>query len=345
MKKKCSWFLVIVISLIVIVLPSILLIKPGIGDINDGNLIKKLTSDEITEEKNKITQKYLDLSKELDEKYIAKEAELDKEYEDKESTIDAKYNKQMLEDGWFEEQSKKNDEKSKLNREKSQKSLDLFTQKQSEKKALSDNEEDEIADLSEYNSERSLLIIKGIFKIACAILIMAIFFGWVFAQINKVIRNKNRVKESWAQIEVFLKKRYDLIPNIVSTIKGYTSHESTTLEKVIENRTEALQTHDKAKEIELNKNISKDVNQLLLLGEAYPDLKANENYLSLQEELKNIENEIASARERYNKVVLRYQNTIQTIPTNIFASILGYKEELFFSTDDNETPTVSFTNK
>ena len=344
MKRIISWILIVIFSLIIVILQSILLIKPGVSDISKGNSIKELSSDDIANEKKKIKQKYLDLAKEIDEKYITKEAELEEEYEVKEKEIDAKYTKQMLEDGWFEDQSKKNDEKSKLSREKSDKSLNFFTQKYEEKRSLSSLQNDEIEKLNNYNSERFSLIVKGVVKVSGALFIIAVFFIWILAQINKVIRSKNKVKESWAQIEVFLKRRYDLIPNIVSTIKGYTKYESKTLETVIEARTEALNTQDKAKEIELNNTISKDVNQILLLEESYPDLKANDNYLSLQEELRNTEDEISNAREGYNKSVLRYQNLIETIPTNIFSNILGYEDELFFSIDEKESnsPEINF---
>lgn len=336
MKKLIPWTLVILVTVLVIGLPSYFLIIPGKNELKSGLNIKELTSEDILNEKNNITQKYLTLSSETDKKYLTKESELEAEYKEKLDIISAKYTKKMGEDGWFEEQKKINEEKSVLDREKSSKSMTLFTEKNSEKQALLESERIEKNSIDDKNTERTNLIRNGIIKIVIASIVMIIYTIWIISQVNKLIRNKNKVKESWSQIEVALKKRYDLIPNLVSIVKGFAKHESATLEKVTNMRTFAIKTHDKAKEIELNNNISKEVSQIMLLSEAYPDLKSNENFLSLQTELRNTENEISDARELYNKSVLKYQNTIQSIPTNIFANIMGYENELFFSIEEEE---------
>lgn len=178
-----------------------------------------------------------------------------------------------------------------------------------------------------------------------ALIVIVILVILVAGAYNGLVASRNRVKDQWSQIDVQLKKRADLIPNIVETVKGYAKHEKETLEDVVKARN-ALNTASTVEdEMKANNQITGALNKLFALSEAYPELKANENFMSLQSDLKDIEDKISYARQFYNDSVMTYNNKVQMFPTNIIANIFNFKESKFFEIEnekDKETPKVSF---
>ncbi len=183
-------------------------------------------------------------------------------------------------------------------------------------------------------------MIIGIVVVAIIIIIII----WYIATYNSLVQLRNRVKDQWSQIDVQLKRRADLIPNLVETVKGYAKHESSTLDAVINARNSFNTAGTKEEEIKASGELTGMLNRLFALAEAYPDLKANQNFVSLQNDLRDTEDKISTMRQFYNDTVLTYNNKVQTIPSNIVASISHFKEESFFEIDekDKETPKVSF---
>ena len=179
-------------------------------------------------------------------------------------------------------------------------------------------------------------IIIGIVVLVLIILIVPSY--------NSLVQLRNRVKDQWAQIDVQLKRRFDLIPNLVETVKGYTKHESETLENVVKARNSYVSATTPADQMKADGELEKAISKLFALAESYPDLKANENFISLQADLKDTEDKIAAARQFYNDVVLQYNNKVQTIPSNIVAAIFGFKTEAFFeaAAEEKENVKVQF---
>ncbi len=180
------------------------------------------------------------------------------------------------------------------------------------------------------------------------VLLVIIVFAvlMVISMYNSLVRLKNQVKNAWSQIDVQLKRRHDLIPNLIETVKGYMVHERETLQNITNARSQAMNAgsvEDKAKaEGELSGAISK----FFVVVENYPDLKANQNFLALQEELTSTENKISFARQSYNDQVLFYNNKIQMFPSNILAGMFNFTQEPFFQVEDKadrEVPKVSFS--
>lgn len=177
------------------------------------------------------------------------------------------------------------------------------------------------------------------------IAIVVILVLWLMGAYNGLVRRRNRVKEGWAQIDVQLKRRYDLIPNLVETVKGYAAHEKETLERVIAARQRGVQAKGVAEQAEAENMITGALRQLFALSEAYPDLKANQNFLALQEELTSTENKIGFARQYYNSEVRGYNTKIEMFPTNIVAGMFGFKPAEFFELEEpaaREAPKVQF---
>ncbi len=177
--------------------------------------------------------------------------------------------------------------------------------------------------------------------------IVAILLIFFIATYNSLIRLRNQVKNAWAQIDVQLKRRHDLIPNLVETVKGYMKHERETLEAVTKARNLAQQlasggVGDRSK---AESELSGALARLLAVVENYPDLKANQNFLALQEELTSTENKISFSRQYYNDSVLRLNNKVQMFPSNIIASMTGFKQGELFEisvAEEREAPKVSF---
>ena len=180
------------------------------------------------------------------------------------------------------------------------------------------------------------LIVVGVI-----ILLILLFVGTTY---NSLVSLRNKVKDQWSQIDVLLKRRTDLIPNLVETVKGYAKHESETLENVIAARNKVVDAKTTEEEIKADGELSRALGRLMAVAEAYPDLKANTNFLDLQANLKDTEDKIQYARQFYNDAVLIYKNKIEMFPSNIVASMFGFKQEAFFeaSEADKEVPKVQF---
>lgn len=181
-----------------------------------------------------------------------------------------------------------------------------------------------------------LLVILVILVAVCATVVVGIY--------NNLVRLRQEVKSSWSRIDVQLKRRHDLIPNLVNTVKGYAAHEKGTLEAVIDARAKATSATVPADRIKAEGELSATLGRLLAVSEAYPNLKANDNFLRLQGELTGTENSIAGTRESYNGIVAQYNTAIQTFPAVMMAGMLGFQAEPFFETPsaEKDAPTVQF---
>ena len=165
------------------------------------------------------------------------------------------------------------------------------------------------------------------------VIVLALVVLAVIALYNGLIRLKNQTAEAWSDIDVQLKRRYDLIPNLVETVKGYAAHEKDTLEKVVQARNQAMQTSGSGK-AEAENALSSTLKSIFALSENYPDLKANQNFLKLQDELSDTENKIQAARRFYNGNVRDFNTKLQTFPTNLLGNLLGFKPYEFFGIED-----------
>ena len=178
------------------------------------------------------------------------------------------------------------------------------------------------------------------------VLIIAVFGGFFVGMYNSLVRLRNRVKNAWSQIDVQLKRRHNLIPNLVETAKGYMKHERETLEGITQARSKAMGAGSVGEKSTAERDLSGAMSNFFLVVENYPDLKANQNFLALQEELTSTENKIAFARQSYNDQVLFFNNKIQVFPSNIVAGMFNFKSEEFFEVEEKaqrEVPKVSFT--
>lgn len=179
--------------------------------------------------------------------------------------------------------------------------------------------------------------------IAIGIVVLLIFY--LISIYNALVALRNQVDNAWSQIDVQLKRRHDLIPNLVETAKGYVQHERQTLEKITEARAKAMQAHSVAEAAAAERQLTDALSKFMLVVENYPDLKANQNFLALQETLTSTENKIAYARQGYNDQVLFYNNKIQMFPSNIIASLFGFKLRDYFQLDsdaERAVPQVKF---
>jgi len=175
--------------------------------------------------------------------------------------------------------------------------------------------------------------------IVIAVVVLVLLY--VIVTYNGLVRLRNRIQNAWAQIDVQLRRRYDLIPNLVETVKGYATHEKGTLEAVTQARANAISAQGPAAQAQAENMISGALKSLFAVSEAYPDLKANQNFLSLQEELSGTEGRISYARQFYNDAVLRLNTKIQSFPSNILAGMFGFKEHEYFEADDSSRGPVS----
>ena len=157
---------------------------------------------------------------------------------------------------------------------------------------------------------------------------------------NSLVRQRQQVRNAWSQIDVQLKRRYDLIPNLVETVKGYAAHEKGTFERVVEARNAAIAATGVAAAGAGGERADGALRQLFALAEAYPDLKANQNFLALQEELSSTENQISFARQHYNDVVASYNTSRLSFPANLFAGAFGFGPEEFFEIETPEERTA-----
>lgn len=176
------------------------------------------------------------------------------------------------------------------------------------------------------------------------IVLVVLLLLWVVSVYNGLVSLRNKVRDQWSQIDVLLKRRSDLIPNLVETVKGYAKHEEGTLEAVIAARNKVVAAPSKEAEMEANGELTGALTKLFALAEAYPELKANQNFMDLQNNLKDTEDKISYARQFYNDAVMKYQNKIEMFPSNIIAGMFGFKPEKFFEATEaeKETPQVKF---
>ena len=167
------------------------------------------------------------------------------------------------------------------------------------------------------------------------ILVVVVLLGlYAVVSYNGLVGLRNRIENAWAQIDVQLKRRYDLIPNLVETVKGYASHERETLDAVIQARNAGMNASGPHEQAEAENQITGALKSLFALSEAYPDLKANQNFAQLQEELTGTEGRIAYARQFYNDTVYRYNTKIQSFPANLLAGTFRFSEREYFQADD-----------
>jgi len=168
---------------------------------------------------------------------------------------------------------------------------------------------------------------------------------WAVAIFNKLVKNRNLVLEGWSGIDVQLKRRYNLIPNLVETVKGYADHEKEALEKVVELRNSAAQAQTASEKAPIENMLTQTLRQLFALAEAYPDLKANQNFLELQEQLSEIEEQIQLSRRYYNGTARDMNILVQSFPSNLIASSFGFNKADYFEIElatERETPKVEF---
>lgn len=183
-----------------------------------------------------------------------------------------------------------------------------------------------------------LLIVAGV-------LVLLMFYA--VAVYNRLVSKRNEVENSWSQIDVQLKRRHDLIPNLIETVKGYVQHERGVLEALTKARAAAMNAKDIKDKIEAENGLMGALSKLIAVAENYPVLKANENFLAMQEELSSTENKIAFARQFYNDTVMGYNTSIQVFPANLIAGLFGFKGATLFEIQaaaEREAPKVNFAN-
>ena len=179
-----------------------------------------------------------------------------------------------------------------------------------------------------------MAIIIGILVVVVLIVL------YVMGQYNALVVLRNKVRDQFSQIDVQLKRRYDLIPNLVETVKGYAKHEKDTLEEVVKLRGSYGDAKTNSEKMKAANDMSLGISKLIAVAEAYPDLKANENFVSLQNDLKDTEDKISYARQFYNDTVLALNNKIEQFPSNIIANMFGFKQESFFEAKAEEKENV-----
>ena len=383
---KKNWMLIITSSIVylaIITLSIYYAIIPGINKLKEVNTIKDLTYEEKTKLIDEINQKYVLLEqdvnnkytpsiKEINDKYSNLEQQIKDKYDQKEQEINNKIsdkevarNNEFFKNGLSKKYYNLSDEISALRNEKweidsqERKEIDnnddlkeaeiktIKSNQSSELDRLRKNKDNEIYNINNQNINKSYIKTKGILSILIGSIIILIPIIYIILIFNKLTHLSNLVKEKWSQVDIFLKQRTDLIPNIVESVKGFTEHEKSTLTNITKARNQVIKATTKEEEIEANKNLSNAINKLLFLQEDYPELKANTNFMNLQENLKEIENNISYARQIYNKAVLKYKNKLEMFPSNIIADIFNFKPELFFTidSDDRENPDINFNEK
>lgn len=383
---KKNWMLIITSSIIylaIITLSIYYAIIPGINKLKEVNTIKELTYEEKTKLIDEINQKYVLLEQDVNNKYTPSIKEINDKYSNLEQQIKDKYDKkeqeinnkisdkevarnnEFFKNGLSKKYYNLSDEISALRNEKweidsqERKEIDnnddlkeeeiktIKSNQSSELDRLRKNKDNEIYNINNQNINKSYIKTKGILSILIGSIIILIPLIYIILIFNKLTHLSNLVKEKWSQVDIFLKQRTDLIPNIVESVKGFTEHEKSTLTNITKARNQVIKATTKEEEIEANKNLSNAINKLLFLQEDYPELKANTNFMNLQENLKEIENNISYARQIYNKAVLKYKNKLEMFPSNIIADIFNFKPELFFTidSDDRENPNINFNEK
>jgi len=168
------------------------------------------------------------------------------------------------------------------------------------------------------------------------LIVIAVIAVWIIWAYNRFVRLTNRCEEGWSDIDVQLKRRYDLIPNLIETVKGYARHEAGTLQKVTEARTKAMGAQSVGEHAAAENMLTGALKSLFAVAESYPDLKANSNFVELQRELSDTENKVQAARRFYNSVVIELQNALEQFPTNLIGNMFGFKTREFFELAEGE---------
>jgi LemA protein len=186
--------------------------------------------------------------------------------------------------------------------------------------------------------------VSGLIVVIVLVVLVVVIGLYLVSSYNKLVGLRNRIENAWAQIDVQLRRRYDLIPNLVETVKGYASHERETLDAVITARNAGMNAQGPHDQAEAENQISGALKSIFALSEAYPDLKANQNFLALQEELTGTEGRIAYARQFYNDTVYRYNTKVQSFPQSVIANMFKFREREYFQADDESRgpTTVQF---
>jgi len=178
-------------------------------------------------------------------------------------------------------------------------------------------------------------------KLLILLAVVVLVLLYLATSYNRLVKLRNRIANAWAQIDVQLKRRYDLIPNLVETVKGYAKHERETFEAVTQARANAINAQGVAAQAGAENMLTNTLKSLFAVAEAYPELKANQNFLSLQEELTSTEGRIAYARQFYNDAVLQLNTKVQSFPSNIIANMFGFREHEYFEADDTSRGPVT----
>ena len=178
-------------------------------------------------------------------------------------------------------------------------------------------------------------------KLLILLAVVVVVLLYLATSYNRLVKLRNRIANAWAQIDVQLKRRYDLIPNLVETVKGYAKHERETFEAVTQARANAISAQGVAAQAGAENMLTNTLKSLFAVAEAYPELKANQNFLSLQEELTSTEGRIAYARQFYNDAVLQLNTKVQSFPSNIIANMFGFREHEYFEADDTSRGPVT----
>lgn len=309
------------------------MVIPNVKVLNEINSKQNISEEEKNKLVESINNKYDELENNIKESYSDRLKQIDEELISKNS----EENKEFMTNGFSDTYYRLNTEIANLNKEK----FEINKKQDTELNSNKAKRNTELRAISGQNSDSFFKKSKSIVLIVVGGLILLFPILVTISKFNVLTILLNRVKNSWSQIDVLLKQRADLIPNIVSTVKAYSNYEKDTLTSVIDARNEVMSAKTKEEEINANKKLNYGVNKLLVLQEDYPELKADENYMSLHKNLKEIEDNIASLRQEYNNNVLRYKNKVETFPNNIFANIFGFKSQVFFQIDDDERENIN----
>ena len=337
MKKKVPAIVAsIVLFAAIVFLSSYYIIIPSTRKITelDNSIVKPEDKTALIAE---INEKYANLENEIETKNANREKELKNNLIEKQALEQKEFRQNGFSKEYYTLSSEIRDIQSELAKIK----MDRTTQKFD----LNVQKEKEIRQVNSMNNDTNnakkvgyiLFIVLGGF-----IIVLPLLYLW--SSFNSITKLYNIVKARWSEVDVYLKQRADLIPNIVESVKGYSKHEKDTLTDVISARSKVASATSKEEEISANEDLSKAVKQIFALSEDYPELKADQNFMNLQNNLRVIEDKISRARTDYNYAVLRYKNKIGVFPSNIVAGIFSFKPELFFEIkeEEKENPKIKF---
>jgi len=351
-----------------------------IDDINKKYIdLENKTNDKYAPDIDNINKKYDDLKVNIEDNYNKLETEIENKYTSKEKELNNKINdnkvlqnKEFFANGLskkyyelsdkgtelFKEKSSLDSKKREEIRENNNKKQDELdkneTSRNSELKTISDNKNSEllrlkdkktieINEINNRNLNKKDIKLMGTKKIILGITIIFIPIIYIVIVFNKLTILLNNVKEKWSSVDIYLKERADLIPNIVSAVKGYSTHEKDTLKEVTKARNQVVKATTKEEEIIANEKLENEVGKIFMLKEDYPELKANQNFMNLQQNLSEIEDNISLSRVEYNDAVLKYKNKLETFPSNIVANLFNFKPELFFKINKDEKNNVNIS--